>query len=628
MEVAMGESSLDRRRFLRCAVAGGAAAMLGSSLFANRTDAASRALTAPRSRYQQPNIVFIVLDETRFPTVFPAGINDAGEFLAAFMPNLHLLWENGVKFRHHYSAGVACSPGRAAFATGLYPHQTWMLQTRKGGGSLGPPAPSLKREFPTYGKLLRNAGYDTPYVGKWHLSDSPSDPSSPQAAMYLHEYGFQGLTVPDIVGANGDGAAYDGQVAATAMQWLEQRTNGQPPFCLTVSFVNSHDREYFWGGIEAERFNLLYDQAQVSPMVQYEPVPSEIDPQPQGYPTLPPNWESMETLHANKPSTQVFARSFTELVWGGITDDPRKVGPDDFELREYPLGDPKIQTAYAPYTYWQKGLDSYTQIMNMVDGHIGSVLASIPGDVAENTVFVMTSDHGDFSGAHGFPANKAGTAYEEAFNVPLIVADPTGRFTGDTDVVREQLTSSVDLAPMFATLGTGSRSWMRGDLARIYARRLDLTRLLRSNRARGRDALVMSTDEVVPSYYNFNGSPRYILALRTEEAKLAVYADWRDGTAVIDPDTVELEFYDYATEGGRLELDNQPDHPQARRMLRELFTRYVPQEMEQPLPGGLGTVSSLAKEQFIAFVTALDALGERELTDRNLGRFTAYGDPF
>ena len=126
-------------------------------------------------------------------------------------------------------------------------------------------------------------------------------------------------------------------------------------------------------------------------------------------------------------------------MWGGITDDPRRTGPTTSSFAYYPLGDPSIKTAYAPYTYWQKGLDSYTQIMNMVDGHIGSVLQSIPPDVAENTVFVMTWDHGDFSGAHGFPANKAGTAYEEAFNVPLIVADPTGRFTGDTDIVREQL---------------------------------------------------------------------------------------------------------------------------------------------------------------------------------------------
>ena len=92
--------------------------------------------------------------------------------------------------------------------------------------------------------------------------------------------------------------------------------------------------EYFWAGIEADRFNQLYNEAGLVPMVQFEPVPSEIHPPPLGYPTVPPNWESMESLRANKPSTQVFARSFTELVWGGITDDPRRTGPNDFELRE------------------------------------------------------------------------------------------------------------------------------------------------------------------------------------------------------------------------------------------------------------------------------------------------------
>src|SRR5262249_6857779 len=206
-------------------------------------------LTAPRSRNQQPNIVFIVLDEMRFPTVFPAGIHDAGQFLATFMPHLHGLWANGVKFRHHYSAGVACSPGRAAFVSGLYPHQNWMLQTRKGAGGLRPPAPAMERVLPTDGKLFRAGGHETPEVGTWHLSNSPSSPSDPLAAEYLSEYGFDGLTIPDIVGANGDGAELDGSIADTAIQWLQQRTADDGPFCLTTSFVNSHDREYFWGGI-------------------------------------------------------------------------------------------------------------------------------------------------------------------------------------------------------------------------------------------------------------------------------------------------------------------------------------------------------------------------------------------
>ena len=145
---------------------------------------------------------------------------------------------------------------------------------------------------------------------------------------------------------------------------------------------------------------------------------------------------------------------------------------------------------------------------------------------------------------------------------------------------------------------------------------------------RGRDHLVMATDEVVPSFYNFNGCPRYVLALRTEEAKLGVYADWLPGTATVRPENGRAQVLRLRHRSGRLELDNTPDDPRAKRMLRRLLTQYVPHEMEQPLPGELGTVSRLAKEQFIAYVAALDRLTSGELTERNLGLFTAYGDPF
>lgn len=621
----MTDHRLDRRDFLRAGgLAAGAGVLAGLGLFDDRADAASSS-TAFSQGYQQPNIVFILLDETRFPTVFPAGINNAAEFLAAFMPNLYELWANGVKFRHHYSSGVACSPGRSTIVSGLYPHQAWMLQTRKGAGAQGPPAPSLKTVFPTYGQLLRGVGYATPYVGKWHLSDSPMSPSDPLAPAYLDAYGFEGLTIPDIVGVNGDGANFDGSIAATAINWLQGRKNKDGPFCLTVSFVNSHDREYFWGGIYADIYNQLYVDAGLQPVVSYTPVPSEQNPPRLGFPTVPPNWESSDSILANKPSTQYFARKFTELVWGGINDDPTKT---DFELVEYPLNNPQIQSGYAPYSFWEQGLDCYTQIMSTVDKEIGAVIASVPPQLRHNTIFMMTSDHGDFSGAHGFPANKAGTAYEEAFNVPLIVADPTGKFTGDTDIIRDQMTASVDLLPMLATLGSGSQDWMTGQLASIYQERLNLMPLLRSNGASGRDHLVMATDEVVPSYYNFNNSKRYILVLRTEDAKLGVYANWIKGTATIDPSTIELEFYDYSTEGGQLELDNMGGCPRAKAMLNQLLTEYVPQQMEAPLPGRYGAASAIAREQFLLYVAALDALTSGDLTDRMLGLFTPFGNPF
>ena len=181
---------------------------------------------------------------------------------------------------------------------------------------------------------------------------------------------------------------------------------------------------------------------------------------------------------------------------------------------------------------------------------------------------------------------------------------------------------------MFATLATGGDRWKSGDLAEMYDERLDLTKVLRSSRQRGRHALVMATDEVVPIEFNFNKSPRYILGLRTATAKLGLYSNWLPGTAKIDPKTIELEFYDYSTERGRLELDNTPDDPMAKAMAQQLLTKYVPNAMEAPLPGSLKGVSELAKEQFLAFVTALDFLNTPYVRDGNLGKYTPWGRPF
>jgi arylsulfatase A-like enzyme len=626
----VAERPVDRRKFLVGAAAAGVLGGIG--LFANRVEASlgqpGRAWSA--GTYTQPNIVFIVVDELRLPRVFPAGISSRDEFLAAFMPNLYELWSNGVKFEGHQTSGTACSPGRAALVTGLYPHQNWLLQTRKGAGGLGPNAPAMKSQFPTYGKILRAAGYQTPYVGKWHLSDAPASPSDSGASTYLQEYGFEGLTMPDVVGANGDGFFFDKQIAKTATDWLKRRRAGEAPFCLTVGFVNPHDREYFWAGTEADRYNALFDAAGQTPMSTYTAVPTQDAPQAYGYPTVPPNWESAATLAANKPSSQTFVRDFTQLVWGGVNDDPSAT---DFTLAPYPV-QPEPGTAapfmigLAPYSYWQKGLDSYTQIMGQVDKHIGSVVASVPAEVLQNTVFVVTSDHGDYAGAHGLISNKAGSVYEEAFNVPLVVADPSGRFIGQTDVPRNQLTASVDLLPLFASLGYGGPAWMQGELAQIYAERLDLVPLLTNPGAAGRDHLVLATDEVVPEFFYFNGAPRHTLGVRTPTSKLGVYADWLPHTATIDPDSIEIEYYDYEAAGDTLELDNLGETEASMALLDRLLNEYVPQQMQQPLPGSMQEASDEAKRSYIAYVAVLDALTARQYGDGRLNDYINMGNPF
>ncbi|MFL9965977.1 sulfatase-like hydrolase/transferase, partial [Paraburkholderia sediminicola] len=245
---------MDRRDFLKNAGIGASIAATG--ILPGESKAVEKGRRDPHDG-RPPNILFVLVDELRYPRVFPKGIGSAGEFLQTYMPRTYSLWAGGVKFAGHYTAAVACSPARGTLVTGLYSQQTWLLTT-----ILDAPdtqvsiQPVLGREYPTYGKLLRNAGYRTPYIGKWHLSVPPS------VAGRLAAYGFEGLTYPDPTGSNlqgtvGDeaqGYLSDRDIASQAATWLGARRPAERPWCLTVGFINPHDKEFFPAGTEFQTF--------------------------------------------------------------------------------------------------------------------------------------------------------------------------------------------------------------------------------------------------------------------------------------------------------------------------------------------------------------------------------------
>jgi hypothetical protein len=184
--------------------------------------------------------------------------------------------------------------------------------------------------------------------------------------------------------------------------------------------------------------------------------------------------------------------------------------------------------------------------------------------------------------------------------VPLIVVDPSHRFVGDIDTVRTGLTSSVDLLPLLVSLGhNGSRKWMTGHLARIYSRRHNMIRMLRSARAPGRPYLLLATDELLPAKFNFNNAPLHIVGLRTESAKLATYSTWTPRTGNIEPETIEPEFYDYGTPEGAAEMVSDPDDRRARVMLNMLLKNFIPNELRERLPGALGAAQELSKRAYL-----------------------------
>lgn len=616
---------MDRRTFVKGAAAAASAGSVtfGPGLFdGGRADA--RSVQADGSvQGARPNILVIKVDQLRFPTVFPPGISGPGEFLKQVMPNLYQLWQNGVKFASHYTAASACTPARGTIISGLYSQQSWLVQTilAKPDAQVSP-QPWLNPAFPTYGKLLRRVGYRTPYIGKWHVSIPRKD--TPR----LEAYGFDGLTYYDPTGANLQGAYGDEEhgyhndqdIATQGVQWLQQYGTDEAPWCLTVSFINPHDKEFFWAGTEFQTYDGLFSaQSTFQPFTLYSTpdnppdVPWEQNalksPPPLGYPTVPPNWESGPQIAANKPSTQAYSRLFQELVWGGAADDDSQQG---FAINPYPPAPyPPIPGAsygigVAPFSYWQRSLDSYTQIMQVADGAIGQVLQAfvqLPAAVQNNTVIVFMSDHGEYAGAHGFLSGKVGSLYDEAYHVPLIVVDPSGRFTGDIDVPRQGLTSSVDVLPLLVSIGHGGgRGWLTGNLGRIYRERLDLLPMLRSSQAAGRPYVLLATDESVPGYLNFNGSPTHLVGVRTPDLKFGLYANWQGVTAQIaDDGTLETELYDYSTPAGQAELDNLKADPRIPELKQALLADIIPTVLRAPLPGALGTAQAASKYAYLAY---------------------------
>ena len=615
-------TEVSRRSLMAGAAAVGVAA--AAVPFATSASAVHNSGDAPAST-EKPNILIILVDEMRFPKVFPKGVKTAGEFLQKYMPNTYQLWRKGVKFSQHYSNANDCTPSRGVFMTGLYGHQTWVTTTLV-GSPLDEKAssPVLDRRFPTYGKLMRRAGYQTPYVGKWHLSIPHKDPNYPGGG-YLEAYGFNSDTSPDPIAYNlqgtyGDPPNYlsDKQIAEMSAAWLKKTRPSDQPWCLTVGFQNPHDKEFFPAGTEWVTWDGIFaDPAMnpnaLTPYMDYAQQPTSAgvtwaanklkSPPNYGYPEIPPNWESYEQLGKNKPSYHQVAVKFQALAFGGVTMDPTQT---KYTLEQYPPhpdGTPNPHAIVSgPWSYWQRSLDSYTQIMEDLDVRVGEVVGALPNDVAKNTIIIFTSDHGDFAGAHGMVSGKTGTVYDEVIRVPLIFVDPSGRYTGDIDTVRTGMSAHVDFLPMLVSIGHGGNwSWMKGDLKALYGTRHDLLPMLKSAKAPGRKYVVHSCDEVITPTGNFLSAPWHVTGLITPRGKLGLYSFWDAGTATLNVESQQTEYYDYSTEGGRLEIENTANSAAARRANRLLQTTLIPTQLRRPMPPRYVPVEMDARKTDLAF---------------------------
>ncbi|MGG1658978.1 sulfatase-like hydrolase/transferase [Brevibacillus sp. NRS-1366] len=386
-----------------------------------------------RSLHKRPNILFIIVDEERYPPVYEEpGIS------AWRQDSLHahsFLREHGLEFTRHYVGATACSPSRATLFTGQYPSLHGVTQT-SGAAKRSADSDMFwldKNTVPTMGDYFRAAGYRTFYKGKWHISDpdiwipgthipvrsyTPGTgmPDPQKERLYLladrlDGYGFTGWIGPEphgraphnsgssaAIGVNGRDVIYRTEVVRLIQQ-LEQEKNelDQPdsyqPWLLVASFVNPHDIALY-GDITA---HLPVFRFHVDDFIP------DILP--------PPTYD--ESL-ATKPRCQASYRDVYPHAFQPITDN-------EFYHR------------------------LYFQLQQNADQEVMRVLEAIVDTSFYNeTVILFTSDHGELLGAHGNLHQKFYCAYEEATHVPLIIHNP---LLFPQPFYTDQLTSHVDILP-------------------------------------------------------------------------------------------------------------------------------------------------------------------------------------
>ena len=152
MKVEGVSPKVSRREFIGTAVA--TAAIAGASRTAS---------PAPATR---PNVLFILADDLGYGDLSCYGRPDYRT------PVLDGFAKQGMKFMSAYAAAPVCTPTRCAYITGRYP-QRLAVGLEEPLTPVSPPDVGLPPNHPTIASLLKNNGYETALVGKWHLGWKP-----------------------------------------------------------------------------------------------------------------------------------------------------------------------------------------------------------------------------------------------------------------------------------------------------------------------------------------------------------------------------------------------------------------------------------------------------------------------
>lgn len=336
----------------------------------------------------RPNIVFVITDDQRWDSLGCTG------HPVAKTPNIDRIAKEGVLFKNFFVCTPLCSPSRASFLTGLYPHQHKVINNDKLGLDV------ISHTLTTFPRQLREAGYEPAFIGKWHMG--LDDSRRPGFDTWISFKG-QGVYIDGVVNDNGIERQLDGYMTDSLNRWAVDfvKKPHTKPFCLYLSHKAVH--------------------APYLPAPRHDPLYADYKFTPQ-----PRNQADIE----GKPAMQRRGPRQTMLELEGVAPEP---------------AEPRRGRGQEP----QAVVRDQMRCLAAVDEGVGDLFAALESTgQLENTVFIYTSDNGYLLGEHGQMDTKR-WAYEEALRVPLLVRYPKLIAPGS---VREAMVLNIDLAPTLLEL--------------------------------------------------------------------------------------------------------------------------------------------------------------------------------
>ena len=339
----------------------------------------------------RPNIVVVLVDDLRWDEISCAG------HPVVRTPHIDRVAQEGARFRNAFATTPLCSPSRASFLTGQYPHRNGITDNTDRS--------EQSHRLRTFPRRLQKAGYETGYVGKWHMGN---DNSRRPGFDYWACLAGQGTSRDPVMNEDGERVELKGYTTdilnQKASAFIGRDRDQGKPFCLYIAHKALHPEL------------VQYDDGSISDPSAARFIPAK----------------RHEALYADAPV-------------------PRRLNVTD-DLKGKPALLRKI--ADLPALSRSTGTSDETvrdrwRMLAAVDEGVGMLFDALEkGNVLDETVLVFTSDHGYWYGEHGLSVERR-LAYEEAARIPLLIRYPKAAPAGG---LIDQLVLSIDLAPTLLDL--------------------------------------------------------------------------------------------------------------------------------------------------------------------------------